>query len=247
MNGQVFDTRRFNSFSGCDMVASVNATLPNGNVISQVIGSLTTLTYSIYMNRAPVRALGNVNAKDYTFGPRTIAGTLIFTIFNQHWFHEMLTNNDIDISDMNYLMDELPPFDISITMANEYGKNARCAIYGVRIVSEGVTLSMKDIYSENTYQYVATGLDYLTATGEVVSSVQTVANTGNSAVTVSGIALSNAKNDSTGTKPVLQTSTKKANNTTVVNKSALTDAQKVLLEKRAADLKKKLAKMIKFF
>ena len=151
------------SFSGCDMVASVNIVLPNRQSISRVIGSLQTITYSIHMDKSPIRSIGNVNAKDYVFGPRTIAGTLIFAVFNKHFLHSLLEELDQEnfLQTHHFLADEIPPFDITISFFNEYGVKARMALYGVRMVNEGQTMSINDIYTENTYQFVATDIDYM--------------------------------------------------------------------------------------
>ena len=67
-------------------------------------------------------------------------------------------------------MDELPPFDITISFANEYGTQARLAIYGVRIINEGQTMSINDVYTENTYQFVATDIEYMNGSNTVVSA-----------------------------------------------------------------------------
>ena len=164
-------TKTYTSFSGCDMVAIVDINLPNANgtttKITKVLGEMMTISYSIHMDKHPVRSIGSVNAKDYVFGPRTIAGSLIFAQFNRHIAHEILleANRVADINrsmDQMIVMDELPPFNITISMANEYGQKARLAIYGVRIVNEGNVISVNDVYTENTYQFVATDIEYLT-------------------------------------------------------------------------------------
>lgn len=158
------------SFSGCDMVASIDFILPSGKRISRVLGQVQTINYSTFMDKKPVRSLGNVNAKDYTYGPRTIAGSLIFTVFNRHWLHELIeSSGDEDAINYEYLVDELPPFNITITAMNEYGYQSRMALYGVRLLSEGEVLSINDVYTENTYQFVATGLDYLKGSGSVIA------------------------------------------------------------------------------
>lgn len=156
--------KTYNSFSGHDMVCSVAITMPNGKKTVKVIGSLQTITYSVHQDRRPVRAIGNMNAKDYVFGQRTIAGTLIFTVFNKHWAYDIMDEYKKagDLGSIHFLMDELPPFDITISAANEYGFTARLAVYGVRIINEGQVMSINDVYTENTYQFVATDLDYLT-------------------------------------------------------------------------------------
>lgn len=164
-------TKTYTSFSGSDMVAVVDINLPNSKggstKVTKVLGEMMTISYSIHMDKTPVRSIGSVNAKDYVFGPRTIAGSLIFAQFNRHIAHELLleANKAADAKrsmDQMIVMDELPPFNITISMANEYGQKARLAIYGVRIVNEGNVISVNDIYTENTYQFVATDIEYLT-------------------------------------------------------------------------------------
>lgn len=152
------------SFSGSDMVCTVDIAMPDGRKVVKVIGSLQTLTYSIHNDMRPVRAIGNMNAKDYVFGQRTIAGTLIFAVFDKHWAYDIMDEYSKagNLGAAHFLMDELPPFQITISAANEYGFTARLALYGIRIVNEGQVMSTNDIYTENTYQFVATDLDYLT-------------------------------------------------------------------------------------
>lgn len=169
-------TKTYNSFSGCDM--SVTCTILN-QVIS--LGTLQTISYSIHMDRQPVRSMGNINAKDYTLGPRTIAGSLVFAVFDKHLLYHMIeayrdtvsgnikANQYTNVASKyqslttgrHILADELPPFDITITFANEYGTRSKAALYGVRLVNEGQVMSINDIYTENTYQFVALDIDYM--------------------------------------------------------------------------------------
>jgi hypothetical protein len=165
------------SFSGCDMVASIDMTLPNGKQVTSVIGMLQTLTYSIFMEKNPVRSIGNINAKDYVFGPRTMAGSLMFAVFNRHWAYDLTEKikQADSVGSVHFLVDELLPFNITVSFQNEYGVGARLALYGIRIVSEGQTMSINDIYTENTYQFVATDIDYLSdATGFTSQKTPTI-------------------------------------------------------------------------
>ena len=75
------------SFSGCDMVATLLVPDINDSTKKHIyaIGELQTISYSIHMERKAVRSIGNINAKDYILGPRTIAGSLVFTVFNRHF------------------------------------------------------------------------------------------------------------------------------------------------------------------
>lgn len=160
------------TFSGCDMTAAITI---NMNVYDEkkktwsvqpytkVLGELQTVSYSIHMEKKPIRSIGNVNAKDYVMGPRTIAGSLVFSVFNKHFAEDLISALNAGYqAGTAFLVDELPPFDITISAANEYGYRSSLVIYGVRLLNEGQVMSINDVYTENTYQYFATDLQYLT-------------------------------------------------------------------------------------
>ena len=153
----------YRTFSGHDMVVTVQLPVTSSYSITKVIGAFQTITYSIHNDKAPVRVLGNMNAKAYVFGPRTIAGTLILTVFDRHWMKELFgTYKKIKgETERYYLMDELPKINLTISAANEYGHNAKLALYGVTFVNEGQVMSINDVYTENTYQFYATNVEYL--------------------------------------------------------------------------------------
>lgn len=150
------------TYSGADIMATISIkNTDNHKNALYVLGELQTLSYSTHMNRSAVRKFGNVNAIDFTNGPRTIAGSLVFAVFNKHIIRPILEQMQVK---QEILPDELPPFDITITYANEYGHNSVMRIYGVRLVNEGQVCSINDVYTENTYQYVAQNIELLTDT-----------------------------------------------------------------------------------
>lgn len=51
-------------------------------------------------------------------------------------------------------VDQLPPFDVVIVAANEYGQAAQMRIYGVEILNEGSGFSIDDMVIENQMTYV---------------------------------------------------------------------------------------------
>ena len=59
--------------------------------------------------------------------------------------------------------DEILPFDITITMANEYGQRAVLVIYGVELLNEGSGYSIDSVTTEKAYTFVAIRVDYLRA------------------------------------------------------------------------------------
>lgn len=54
--------------------------------------------------------------------------------------------------------DEIPPFDVTISFANEYGTMSSLTIYGVEITNEGMGMSIDDITTEKACTFVARGL-----------------------------------------------------------------------------------------
>lgn len=61
------------------------------------------------------------------------------------------------------IADEIPPFDITISMANEYGKAAVMVLYGVEILNQGSQFSMDNIQSQMACTFVARRLKCLEA------------------------------------------------------------------------------------
>lgn len=61
-----------------------------------------------------------------------------------------------------YYADEIPPFDITITMVNEYGMAAKFSLLGVEILNEGSGMSIDDITTEKACTFVARGITPLT-------------------------------------------------------------------------------------
>ena len=55
--------------------------------------------------------------------------------------------------------DEILPFDITISLANEYGNKAVTVIYGVEILNEGIGFSVDAPTSERAYTFVARSVD----------------------------------------------------------------------------------------
>jgi len=126
-----------------------------------------TLSVSSHREKVPVRALLASGAKGYTRGTRTIAGTMICTVFNEHPFRilmENITNRFEGFDNAVYqLPDQLPPMDLTLVAANEYGFISRMVLYGVEFVNEGMTISVEDLLTETQLQYIARDWDPLRA------------------------------------------------------------------------------------
>ena len=153
---------------------------------SIVLGEVQSISWSIFREKVPVRTLGSVYPRAYTRGPRTIGGTLVFTIFHKHVLHELLENNfkyystgTTDYDKQQYtsmLIDQLPPLDISLVFANEYGAVSHMGIYGIDFNQEGGTFSIEDIFSESVVQYTARDLDPMKVVQTAIHTPQGITN-----------------------------------------------------------------------
>jgi hypothetical protein len=150
------------SYSGsdCTVIAQLNNKLI-------VLGNLETISHSIHREKSAVRVLGRSHAKGYTAGPRTIAGSMIFIVFDRAPLYDV-------IKELNYiknpsdrttspLPDQLPPIDLILLFQNEYGHRSITRLYGVEFLDEGQVHSINDLYSECTMQYVAKDMDQMIA------------------------------------------------------------------------------------
>lgn len=151
---------QYTSYSGTDITALM--VLP-GEKKPLVMGELQTISYSIHRENTPVRTLGHVNARGFVKGPRTIAGSLIFTQFNQYAFYRLDQYMKLINTGLYPLADMLPPFDVVLSFVNESGSFSKMRIYGVSLIDEGTTMSVDDLITEQTYTFLARGIQPLTS------------------------------------------------------------------------------------
>lgn len=149
------------SYSGCDIIpVAYGRNETTGEYELFVLGNIQTITYSIHRNKGGVFTLGRSNVKGVTRGNRTIAGSLIFTVFDRRALWE-LSKNPKDGSRRVSLADSLPPFDILLYFTNEYGKESTMVIQGIDIIDEGESHSIEDLYMENTMSFIARDINLL--------------------------------------------------------------------------------------
>lgn len=152
----------YSSYSGTDIVAQI--VLPDEAPL--VLGELQTISYSIHRENRPIRFVGHVSPAGFGKGPRTIAGSLIFTQFNEYAFYRLKRFQSLIQQTGNQifpLADMLPAFDVSISFSNESGSFSKMGIFGLTIVDEGGTMSIDDLITEQTYTYMARGIQPMTS------------------------------------------------------------------------------------
>lgn len=157
------------TFSGTDTLAFI--LFPGCSPVC--LGALTTISYSMYRNKKPVINIGRTNINGVTRGSRIFAGTMIFTLINQHWLREVLEHDALKgwLGQYNELkVDELPLFDIMIISANEYGSWCNMYIYGIDFTDEAQTVSVEDLFTENTFSFVARDISTFKARDALIST-----------------------------------------------------------------------------
>lgn len=127
--------------------------------ISRQITELTTITVSVHRVKSPAPAMGYINSKGWARGRRTVAGTMVLTQLSTDILSTFLLSSAFtsDLSkDSQYVkVDQLPPFNLSMMFADEYGHMSYQRILGVEFVTSGNVYSIQDMLSEQTVSYVA--------------------------------------------------------------------------------------------
>lgn len=76
------------------------------------------------------------------------------------------TNSILQTEQDPLYADELPPFDVTISFANEYGQKAVLVIYGLEILNEGTGFSVDSVTTEKACTFVARKVDYMRSVKE---------------------------------------------------------------------------------
>lgn len=153
------------TYSGTDMV--VFFAFPGIKPIE--VGSISTLSYSVYREKKQVRTIGRISAKGITKGARTISGRMIFTVMHEHIVQTLRKEVEFMQINKNMTMDELPSFDIIVVLGNEYGKSAGLAIQGVTTVDEQKSLSIEELFTENIFSFLARRLEPMNDTSGLLN------------------------------------------------------------------------------
>lgn len=119
------------------------------------LAELQTISYSIYREKEQVKALGQATPKGFTRGYVTIAGTMIFTMFYEAVMAQLFRESFIDDLFNGTRIDQLPPLDLFITFTNEQGYLSKMGIFGAEFMNEGQVMSIQDLITENSVNYVA--------------------------------------------------------------------------------------------
>ena len=131
---------------------------PNKPVHKQLI-ELTTVSVSVHRVKSPVRSCGYINPRGFARGSRTIAGTIILTQFTvdvmYRFLYDAMATQDLSKDSFYLKPDQLPPFDMTLMFADEYGNASSRRLLGVDCVTDGTVYSINDLFTEQTISYMA--------------------------------------------------------------------------------------------
>jgi hypothetical protein len=141
-------------------------TTVEGQPVAIEMKNIQTISYSIFREKIAVRALGFIGEKGKARGTRTVAGSIVFTTFDQHPLLQVMRKNPGDMSyleinsnglnQLEYLLpDQLPPLNVVMQFANEVGRQAEIVLFGLEFMTEGQVMSIHDMVTENTMQFTA--------------------------------------------------------------------------------------------
>lgn len=132
------------------------------------LGNALTISYSEYRDKTPVFNCGSHLIDGFSIGNKYVAGSLITVMYEVDEFANFLQQIDKDertkqfqnVVGMrefhSYGKDDLIPFNIHCLYTNEYsGKLRETVIYDATFLNNGQVMSIDDIITENTLQYVA--------------------------------------------------------------------------------------------
>lgn len=143
------------------------------------ISNLSGISISINREVSPVFTMGSENARSVTKGKRGIAGSMVMTVFDRAALWDIQRQAQVYTASQKpgqsgvyanqkdgavRYSDQLPPFNITLTGANEYGTTSVMAIYSVNLISEGQSMSMEDNAIESQLTFVALGVDWFRPT-----------------------------------------------------------------------------------
>lgn len=153
------------SYSGSDCRVYIRD--ESGEII--LLDSLSTASISLHEAKSPVRTLGRRSVVGFTESLRTIAGSLVFVVLEDHPLGKLKSHS----AGMNHYWSEdyknnytpdprrkkattLNPVDLYFVYKTETDtKGSDMWVTGVRFINEGIVTSVNDMVTEIVMQFVA--------------------------------------------------------------------------------------------
>lgn len=125
-----------------------------------MLPGLNLLTVSEHRDKYPVVSFGRIGVKGTTHGHRTTAGSLGFITAGQSPFLPIIQRYSLwsfyDTGGLSFVgPDQLPPFDLSITLVNEVGDASTLFVRGVEVIDSSRSIGVQDIQLTEVFSYIA--------------------------------------------------------------------------------------------
>lgn len=187
--------KEYNSVGGTDtyllmqidydkkVVDTANNTVRNEPASMYIwLGTVISLSYSVYRNKKAVHTLGHKVISGFASGPRYVAGTIIKTMFLEddlilglqklreelkdsgRYTDKLATLNMVGILNMaatpqshsNLMLDDIFSCNIIVLYMSEYqGDMIKEVITGATFINNGQVMSINDMITETTISYIA--------------------------------------------------------------------------------------------
>jgi hypothetical protein len=159
------------------------------------MGSIVSLSYNVYRDKAPVFNCGNTTISGFAIGKKYVAGSIVNIIFTEdeianfvkeYGVHYSIRNADT-LSDFSrkqaadqslkeihtFMKDDLTSFNIHCIFTSEYHAEAkRVIIYGATFINNGQVMSIDDIITEGTVSFVAKDIKEQHDLSEEIESIR---------------------------------------------------------------------------
>ena len=150
------------SFSGTDVKAY--ASNIEGENFHQ-LKALSTISIQVNEQKSPVRRLGRQHVTGFTRSIKTVAGTMVFVILNDHPLKGLIANGNLYLNSRHVLNDinqkyqstNILPFNLKLIYQTEHATNntAEINVYGIEIISQSIVTSSNDMVTEMVIQFLA--------------------------------------------------------------------------------------------
>ena len=141
--------RKYNSFSGVNI---------KGVLGDKQFASFYGIQFAIERKMNPIYTMNQEEeAAAFARGRRTIAGSLVFVQFDIEQIFKHVDNSDCPV-------DEIPPFDIVMTVSDESENLVEMKIHDVKLLNSGKGCNVYEVVNDNMYTFVAQSLSPWTPT-----------------------------------------------------------------------------------
>lgn len=176
-NTQRTNAKTFNVVGGSDTNVLFEFTYfdNNSNIKTNLVhmGSIISLSYSVYRNKKPVFNIGSHTVDGFSVGEKYVAGSIIKTMFVDDDFagainkikqnisnesrYNLNLNNVISPRQFATIMaDDILECNIIVLYCSEYeNKVVKEVIKGATFINNGQVMSINDIITETTISYIA--------------------------------------------------------------------------------------------